>query len=185
MKLFERMSIGSLQLKNRVVMAPMGTTTDHTYGFNERDVAYYGERSVAYRASHVELREAVEWQPNVGVVGEAFHISMRVSGRAPVACFIIDALKKYAMTNQIATPAITQGIVAMNCSHTKSQSMGFSTYSEPLFVCMKAMMAKNSQTMARMMAGNIMRSNMERILFLMICVCIPTYLMSVYVLDMY
>ena len=45
MKLFERMSIGSLQLKNRVVMAPMGTTTDHTYGFNERDVAYYGERA--------------------------------------------------------------------------------------------------------------------------------------------
>ena len=45
MKLFERINIGTLQLKNRVVLAPMGTTTDHTYGFNERDVAYYGERA--------------------------------------------------------------------------------------------------------------------------------------------
>lgn len=45
MKLFERINIGSMQLKNRVVLAPMGTTTDHTYGFNERDVAYYGERA--------------------------------------------------------------------------------------------------------------------------------------------
>ena len=45
MKLFERLNIGNLNLKNRVVLAPMGTTTDHTYGFNERDVAYYGERA--------------------------------------------------------------------------------------------------------------------------------------------
>ncbi len=45
MKLFERTNIGTLQLRNRVVLAPMGTTTDHTYGFNERDVAYYGERA--------------------------------------------------------------------------------------------------------------------------------------------
>ena len=45
MKLFERITIKSMRLKNRVVLAPMGTTTDHTYGFNERDVAYYGERA--------------------------------------------------------------------------------------------------------------------------------------------
>ena len=45
MKLFERINIGSMQLRNRVVLAPMGTTTDHTYGFNERDVDYYGERA--------------------------------------------------------------------------------------------------------------------------------------------
>lgn len=45
MKLFERIGIGSMQLKNRVVLAPMGTTTDHTYGFNDRDVNYYGERA--------------------------------------------------------------------------------------------------------------------------------------------
>lgn len=45
MKLFERINIGSLQLKNRVVLAPMGTTTDHTYGFNDLDVDYYGERA--------------------------------------------------------------------------------------------------------------------------------------------
>lgn len=45
MKLFERTRIGTLQLKNRIVLAPMGTTTDHTYGFNMRDVNYYGERA--------------------------------------------------------------------------------------------------------------------------------------------
>ena len=45
MKLFERINIGSMQLRNRVVLAPMGTTTDQSYGFNERDVAYYGERA--------------------------------------------------------------------------------------------------------------------------------------------
>lgn len=45
MKLFDRIRIGSLELKNRIVLAPMGTTTDHTYGFNQRDVDYYGERA--------------------------------------------------------------------------------------------------------------------------------------------
>ncbi len=45
MKLFERINIGTMQLKNRIVLAPMGTTTDHTYGFNMKDVDYYGERA--------------------------------------------------------------------------------------------------------------------------------------------
>lgn len=45
MKLFEPIKIGSLTLKNRVVMAPMGTTTDTTNAFNMRDVYYYGERA--------------------------------------------------------------------------------------------------------------------------------------------
>lgn len=45
MKLFEPIQIGSLLLKNRVVMAPMGTTTDVTNSFNMRDVKYYGERA--------------------------------------------------------------------------------------------------------------------------------------------
>ena len=45
MKLFERTQIGSLTLKNRVVLAPMGTTTDHTTGFDMRDVNFYGERA--------------------------------------------------------------------------------------------------------------------------------------------
>ena len=45
MKLFERFQVGSLTLKNRVVLAPMGTTTDHTNGFDMRDVNFYGERA--------------------------------------------------------------------------------------------------------------------------------------------
>ena len=44
-KLFEPVKIGSLTLKNRIVMAPMGTTTDTTNAFNMRDVKYYGERA--------------------------------------------------------------------------------------------------------------------------------------------
>ena len=45
MKLFEEIKIGSMTLKNRVVLAPMGTTTDHTNGFDMRDVNFYGERA--------------------------------------------------------------------------------------------------------------------------------------------
>lgn len=45
MKLFEEIKIGNLTLKNRVVMAPMGTTTDHTYGFNMRDAKFYEARA--------------------------------------------------------------------------------------------------------------------------------------------
>lgn len=45
MKLFDEIKIGSLTLKNRVVLAPMGTTTDHTNGFNMRDVNFYAERA--------------------------------------------------------------------------------------------------------------------------------------------
>lgn len=45
MKLFDEIKIGSMTLKNRIVLAPMGTTTDHTDGFNMRDVNFYGERA--------------------------------------------------------------------------------------------------------------------------------------------
>lgn len=45
MKLFEEIKIGNLTLKNRVVLAPMGTTTDQTSGFNMRDVNFYEERA--------------------------------------------------------------------------------------------------------------------------------------------
>lgn len=44
-KLFEPIKIGNITLKNRIVMAPMGTTTDTTNAFNMRDVNYYGERA--------------------------------------------------------------------------------------------------------------------------------------------
>lgn len=45
MKLFEEFQIGTLTLKNRIVLAPMGTTSDQTYGFNRQDVQYYAERA--------------------------------------------------------------------------------------------------------------------------------------------
>ena len=43
--LFDEIKIGGMTLKNRVVLAPMGTTTDVTNSFNMRDVNYYGERA--------------------------------------------------------------------------------------------------------------------------------------------
>ncbi|MDO4467350.1 MAG: NAD(P)/FAD-dependent oxidoreductase [Bacillota bacterium] len=45
MKLFEPIQIGNLRLKNRIVLAPMGTTTDQSYAFNAKDVEYYQERA--------------------------------------------------------------------------------------------------------------------------------------------
>ena len=45
MKLFSEFQVGSMTLKNRIVLAPMGTTTDQGNGFNEHDVQYYEERA--------------------------------------------------------------------------------------------------------------------------------------------
>ena len=38
MKLFEELKVGNLTLKNRVVLAPMGNTTDTSNSFNMRDI---------------------------------------------------------------------------------------------------------------------------------------------------
>lgn len=45
MKLFEKFQIANLTLKNRIVLAPMGTTTDQNCGFNRNDLQYYAERA--------------------------------------------------------------------------------------------------------------------------------------------
>ena len=45
MKLLEPMKLGNLELKNRIFMAPMGTSTDLDGGFNERNITYYTERA--------------------------------------------------------------------------------------------------------------------------------------------
>jgi len=45
MKLFEKGKIGNMELKNRIVMPPMGTTADPDGGFSEQSVAYYEERA--------------------------------------------------------------------------------------------------------------------------------------------
>lgn len=45
MKLFDELKIGNMTLKNRIVLAPMGTTTDSTNSFNMRDVNFYAERA--------------------------------------------------------------------------------------------------------------------------------------------
>lgn len=45
MQLFESVQIGTMRLKNRIVLAPMGTTTDQSCAFNAYDLAYYEERA--------------------------------------------------------------------------------------------------------------------------------------------
>ncbi len=45
MKLFEEMNIGKMTIKNRIVMAPMGTTSDGDGGYSVRTIRYFTERA--------------------------------------------------------------------------------------------------------------------------------------------
>ncbi|MGI6584843.1 MAG: FAD-dependent oxidoreductase [Lutisporaceae bacterium] len=45
MKLFERTAIGSMKLKNRIIMSPMGTSSDVDGGFSTQSKDYYVERA--------------------------------------------------------------------------------------------------------------------------------------------
>ncbi|WRS28709.1 NAD(P)/FAD-dependent oxidoreductase [Oscillospiraceae bacterium MB08-C2-2] len=45
MKLFERASIGSVKMRNRIIMAPMGRKTAPDGGFDDRTIAYYEARA--------------------------------------------------------------------------------------------------------------------------------------------
>ena len=45
LKMFEKGCIGSLTLKNKIIMAPMGTKTDPDGGFSARSIRYYQERA--------------------------------------------------------------------------------------------------------------------------------------------
>ena len=45
MKLFERAAIGNVKLKNRIIMSPMGTSSDVDGGFSTQSKDYYVERA--------------------------------------------------------------------------------------------------------------------------------------------
>ncbi len=45
MKIFERTKIGNMNLRNRIYMAPMGTSTDPDGSFSDRSIRYYEERA--------------------------------------------------------------------------------------------------------------------------------------------
>lgn len=45
LKLFEKGTIGNMKLKNRIIMAPMGTTADVDGGYNVRSIDYFVERA--------------------------------------------------------------------------------------------------------------------------------------------
>ena len=46
MRLLEPARIASMELKNSVFMAPMGTTTEEDGSFSERSIRYYEERAI-------------------------------------------------------------------------------------------------------------------------------------------
>ena len=84
MKLFEPFYIGSMRLKNRIVLAPMGTTTDQGCAFNEYDLAYYEER--AKGGAGLIMTGAVS-------VSDEFE---------PPACQLLNSNKHVYMLNRIA-----------------------------------------------------------------------------------
>ena len=45
MKLFEKSSIGKMNLKNRIIMGPMGTSAEGDGGYSRRIIRYYEERA--------------------------------------------------------------------------------------------------------------------------------------------
>ncbi len=45
MRIFEQMQIGNMKLRNRIFMAPMGTSTDPDGSFSDRSISYYEERA--------------------------------------------------------------------------------------------------------------------------------------------
>ena len=45
MKIFENTKIGNMNLRNRIYMAPMGTSTDPDGSFSDRSIRYYEERA--------------------------------------------------------------------------------------------------------------------------------------------
>lgn len=84
MKLFEPFYIGSMRLKNRIVLAPMGTTTDQDCAFNDYDLAYYEER--AKGGAGLIMTGAVS-------VSDEFE---------PPACQLLNSNKHVYMLNRIA-----------------------------------------------------------------------------------
>ena len=45
MKILEHSQIGGMKLRNRIYMAPMGTSTDPDGSFSDRSIRYYEERA--------------------------------------------------------------------------------------------------------------------------------------------
>ena len=45
MKILQKTNIGKMKLKNRIYMAPMGTSTDPDGSFSDRSIRYYEERA--------------------------------------------------------------------------------------------------------------------------------------------
>ena len=125
MKLFEQYSIGKLTLKNIVVLAPMGTTTDSSYAFNMNDVHYYAER--AKGGAGLVLTGAV-------VASDEFE---------PAPCQLLNSNKHVYMLHKIADGAkfgiqLSPGIGRMNWidPHTPPYSASpCPNYYNPELIC--------------------------------------------------
>lgn len=88
MKLFERSSIGKMQLKNRIYMCPMGNKTDTDGGVDERNIEYYLERArggigllitganictTKYEARPCNLLESFHQVDRLGLLADKLH----------------------------------------------------------------------------------------------------------------
>lgn len=83
MKLFEKCRIGNMELKNRVVMTPMGTTADPDGGFSAGAVSYYEERA----------------KGGVGLIITGYSAESETYERT--TCTILDDFKKIARANNV------------------------------------------------------------------------------------
>lgn len=91
MKLFEKGRIGNLELKNRVVMPPMGTTADPDGGFSEQSVSYYEERA----------------KGGVGLIITGYSAESETYERT--TCTILDDFKKIGRASRVVDACHTYG----------------------------------------------------------------------------
>lgn len=91
MKLFEKAYIGNLELKNRVVMPPMGTTADPDGGFSQQSVDYYAERA----------------KGGVGLIITGYSAESETYERT--TCTILDDFKKIGRASRVVDACHTYG----------------------------------------------------------------------------
>ena len=81
MKLFDRIKIGNITLRNRIAMAPMGCKTDPDGGFDDRSIEYFGLRAKGGTGLIITGLNMVctEYETRAANVLEGFHHVNRLS----------------------------------------------------------------------------------------------------------
>lgn len=91
MKLFEKGKIGNVELKNRIVMTPMGTNADPDGGFMDKSAYYYAERA----------------KGGVGLVITGY--SAESETYEETTCTILDNFKKIGRANNVVNACHAYG----------------------------------------------------------------------------